>query len=187
MGGFGSGRQNGRKLNTQEMRQIDVRQLQRARMLERSRWPQTIPHTGATLLTERESVILGFYIDGKKVECPVKLERIRCNYGGERVWFTCPACFKRVAILYGGQMFACRHCHKLAYVTQQLSRSDRLLRKAQKIRLRLGGSANMLKEFPEKPKGMHRRTHSLLQRKAADAYLGAMTAFVQAHKSAFTG
>ena len=35
---------------------------------------------------------------------------------------------------------------------------SRALRRAQSIRERLGGSANMRKPFPEKPKGMHWKT-----------------------------
>jgi hypothetical protein len=36
---------------------------------------------------------------------------------------------------------------------------DRALHKAQAIRKRLGGSANMMEPFPEKPKGMHHDTY----------------------------
>jgi hypothetical protein len=36
--------------------------------------------------------------------------RTPCNLGGSRAWFICPAvgCWRRVAILYGGGIFACR-------------------------------------------------------------------------------
>ena len=48
--------------------------------------------------------------------------------------------------------------------SQQESAHQRGLWKSQKIRMRLGGSASMLDEFPEKPKGMHWRTYNRLRR-----------------------
>ena len=94
-----------------------------------------------------------------------------CNYGGERVWFLCPArgCSRRVAVVYGGSIFACRHCYQLAYDSQREAPYSRALSRAQAIRMKLGGSPNMAEDFPDKPKGMHWRTYDLLCREAEDA------------------
>jgi hypothetical protein len=42
------------------------------------------------------------------------------NYGGRRPWSLCPvrSCGRRVAVLYRGGIFACRHCHQLVYKSQ---------------------------------------------------------------------
>jgi hypothetical protein len=56
------------------------------------------------------------------------------------------------------------YCYRLAYTSQQESARDRGLWKSQKIRIRLGGSAGMLDDFPDKPKGMHRQTYDRLCR-----------------------
>jgi hypothetical protein len=50
-------------------------------------------------------------------EYPAELVRTPCHFGGERTWCLCPArgCGRRVAVLYGSGIFACRHCHQLAY------------------------------------------------------------------------
>jgi hypothetical protein len=77
----------------------------------------------------------------------------------------CPGarCGRRVAILYGpGRHFLCRHCYDLGYESQRDNKTYRALRRAQKIRERLGGSANVTEPFPEKPRGMHRRTYERL-------------------------
>jgi hypothetical protein len=95
----------------------------------------------------------------------VHLSWTACNFGGERPWFVCPRaeCGRRVAVLYGpGRYFLCRHCYDLVYESQRESGMYRALHKAQAIRKRLGGSANMMEPFPEKPKGMHWSTYDRL-------------------------
>jgi hypothetical protein len=71
-----------------------------------------------------------------------------------------------------GRLFACRHCYRLDYASQQESAHQRGLGKSQKIRMRLGGSPNMLEKFPDKPKGMRwriyerwRRVHDLAEKR----------------------
>jgi hypothetical protein len=75
-----------------------------------------------------------------------------------------------VAILYGpGKYFLCRHCYDLRYESQREDKKDRALRRAQKVRQRLGGSANILESFPERPKGMHHDTYMRLFREHHEA------------------
>jgi hypothetical protein len=70
---------------------------------------------------------------------------------------------RRVAKLYGpGKYFLCRHCYDLRYESQREEKGHRALRRAQKIRQQLGGSANMMEPFPKRPKGMHHDTYMKL-------------------------
>jgi hypothetical protein len=92
-----------------------------------------------------------------------------CNYGGSQQWFLCPGCNRRVAVVYGGKYFRCRHCHNLIYSSQQESESDRLMRKARKIRARLGASNNLAEPILFKPKNMHQKTFDRLRKEAGDA------------------
>ena len=67
-------------------------------------------------------------------------------------------------MLYGGRYFLCRRGHGLAYESTRESRGDRAVRKAQKVRMRLGGTANLLAPSPPTPQGMHWRTYERLAR-----------------------
>jgi hypothetical protein len=120
---------------------------------------------------ERHSVTLRYRSrssgeDWTDVKQRVAIAWTPCRFGGERPWFICSVyangtyCGRQVTKLYDAdRLFACRHCYRLAYLSQQESAHLRGLWKAQKIRIRLGGSASMLANFPEKPKGMHWRTY----------------------------
>jgi hypothetical protein len=101
----------------------------------------------------------------EEVDETVALEWQACNFGGERPWFLCPGarCGRRVAVLYGpGRYFLCRHCYDLRYESQREDKPHRALRRAQKIRERVGGSADMTEPFPQKPKRMHLKTYMRL-------------------------
>lgn len=92
---------------------------------------------------------------------------INCNFGGKRPWFICPLkkCGRRVAILYGGPIFSCRHCCNLVYQSQRQTVCDRAILQARKLRNKLNWDADILSDLQEKPKGMHWRTFNRLCKK----------------------
>jgi hypothetical protein len=92
----------------------------------------------------------------------IPLDLTEQHFGGERRWFVCLSCQRRCAVLYAGEQFRCRVCLNLAYRSQSEDPRYRSLSKARKLRQRLGGSANMLQPFPDKPKGTHWRTYDRL-------------------------
>ena len=125
--------------------------------------------------TETNAIVLTYrsrrYGDDewKPIEQRVPITWTACHLGGRRPWFVCSVyssgryCGRRVAVLYGaGELFACRRCYGLAYASQHEASHHRGLRRAQNLRMRLGGSPNMLEPFPDKPKGMHWRTYDRL-------------------------
>ena len=121
----------------------------------------------------------------QSVEEPVPIVRVPCRFGGTRPYFICPGvvngipCGRRVAKLYGpGRYFLCRHCCRLAYSSQSEGEWDRALRRANTIRMRLGGDPGMAAAFPDRPKGMWRRTYERLCHDAFEAEMVAEEAFV---------
>jgi hypothetical protein len=61
-----------------------------------------------------------------------------------------------------GLVFACRLCRDLGYASQLENRRYRAITSARKLRVRLGGSGNLLDPFPKRPRGMHGRTYGRL-------------------------
>jgi len=79
-----------------------------------------------------------------------------CNFGGSRPMYVCPSCSRPVLILYGRgrSEVACRKCLNLAYQSQSETADDRLLRKANKLRARLGWEPGVINPPGGRPKHM---------------------------------
>ena len=176
MGGWGSGRWQRGKKTTNEQFALDVRNLQRKDLLAQGRrgtvtWSRCGEETDSIQIRSAPGrVILKYRArsgDGEwyAMEYPLSIEWTDCYLGGRRPWFLCPAsgCGRRVAILFGGAMFVCRHCHQLVYASQRERTEERASRRAEVIRDRLGWAPGILNATGEKPKGMHWTTFARLQ------------------------
>jgi hypothetical protein len=174
----------GGRLTCESCRSIDVREWARRGYLRPHQpflWSWTRggkPFGSITVRTGPDAVpgavVLSFLrargSSGKQwrsLEQRVPITWTGCHLGGWRPWFRC-SCGRRVAKLYdgAGDFFACRHCCGLAYASQQLSPRDRSISRARTIRMRLGGSPSLIDPFPDKPRGMHRRTYERLRVRA---------------------
>jgi hypothetical protein len=117
------------------------------------------PAGSISIFTNTESIRLMYSTkDGEQVADLVDLDRTTCNYGGTRTWFLCPRCGRRVAVLFGGKRFWCRHCHGIAYASENEDATSRLLRRSNKLRERVHARAGTAYPVTFKPKGMHQRT-----------------------------
>lgn len=176
MGGYGSGKRWETKEVTSSFLALDVRRLQRENLLGHRysfkwQWSRNNEPAGnINIRPEADRLILSYRYrqsgeDWKSKEYAVQLERTCCHFGGERVWFRCPArgCGRRVAILYGGEIYACRRCHDLTYETQRQTAYDRAGSRVEAIRKRLKDEwGTIFDPAPPKPKGMHWKTYRRL-------------------------
>ena len=184
MGGFGSGNwQRPRKGHVEECPHIDIRQWYRefpmfpsltfrltlstngsaARDINVYPW---FKHVVITHINQSANAIKS------TAEEIIAIDFTGCHYGGERPWFVCPAlpCGKRAAILYhGAEGFRCRRCADLAYPSQCENRALRAMRKARKLRLKLGARSSLVAPLPTKPARMHGHRYLILLHAAIDA------------------
>ncbi len=94
----------------------------------------------------------------------IRIDWTPCHLGGQRPWFSCPLCGRRVGVLFlRAGYFRCRCCQKLRYRCKSETPLDRSRRRIHKIECRLGGDTF------NRPKGMHRTRFERLQRQLEDA------------------
>ena len=194
MGGSGSGRRWrwGSNSTTENFHAIDVRRWARDGLLEPGRafsWAWFCDEeklADIRVKAEHGRVVLVYrhrsYGDEWQDEkYPVYLTSTPCHLGGYRRWFLCPArgCGRRVAKLYGGAIFACRHCYQLAYPSQREEYHDRASRKAERIRAKLGWEPGTANGHGLKPKGMHWRTFERLTRRHDALEAASWSGFLQ--------
>lgn len=174
MGGFNSGRQGGKR-TTNKMKKLDIRRVHRAGGLvpgESCTWSWTWGIDSVSRISMQagdDVVTLAYRItdqfgEGRDYSYPVRIEWTPCNYGGRRAWWVCPDCGRRVAVLWGGRKYACRHCHDLAYKSTRTAPGSECYARANKIRARLGWGGGVASPIGDKPKGMHWRTYGRLMR-----------------------
>jgi len=168
MGGRGSGAK-GWKPKSEQSCKIDIRHMNKNGMLRAgvsSRWGWSCADNslGEARITSLGSKLI---IQQKnKLQASVQhisLTWTPCNYGGQRPWFLCPMCKRRVAILYlTAESFSCNRCSNITYYSRCESPLDRLLRRKQKIYKRISSDDDWNLGFFYRPKGMHKKTFDRL-------------------------
>ena len=162
-----------RKMTTEEAKKIDIRELQRRQSLYSGNTGDLSWHNARAkeqvglIRFEVKPDCLVFSYRAKRhnsqywqsYEVSAPLTYNSCNYGNSRVWFRCPRCSKRVAILYVNIQIACRTCQRLNYASQQQTKGmwqdrDRM----NKIREKLNWPLYQDVLFRTKPKNMQYKT-----------------------------
>lgn len=108
-----------------------------------------------------DGVVLSYEANGTPCEDRVGLEWKPCHFGGRRPYFQCPSCGRRAEKLYGPR-FKCRKCANVVYPCQRESGYHRSSRRADRLRMKLGGASGITDQIPEKPKWMRWATYDRL-------------------------
>lgn len=175
MGGFGSGRKpQGRHRGFAERAcSIDIRDFARVGTLRAGNaghWQWAIGtqfHGRVQVKTAPSTLLFTYRLAGDARDAPtravdVAITQSACHLGGSRAWFVCPGagCGSRVAILYFSHSVACRRCHDLAYISSRESCGMRAIRRADRLRARLGWKPGVANGIGAKPKHMHWKTYA---------------------------
>ena len=160
---WGAGRP-GWHVKAEHCRRIDARRWRREGILQPGRmgsWVWTDADTGEQTASigysiEPGAVVLNYTMGDKPMRQRLPILATPCHFGGQRQWFACPHCARRVAVLFlRANGFFCRQCSRIAYGSQSDDAVARTWRKQAKAEGRLG-------EHWQRPKGMHQTTYAKL-------------------------
>ena len=180
MGGFGSGGWNrSGRLTTEDLLRLDINYLNKSGALRPDRgssisWTRggdPIAHLNISATNER--LELQYPAQTSNGQWHEQRQRVTlswegCRFGGRRPYFHCPKCGRRALHLYGVAQYLCRTCHGLSYPSQRERETERAQRKADRIRLKLGGKRGWT-SIPLRPKGMHTQTYERLTHQIQNA------------------
>lgn len=134
-----------RPITVEDYLRLDVRLLARQGYLEPGSrkligWKVHANHLGAVTVCAGSNAvdIMGEYGQCRGVSEVVDLESTPCRFGNSRRWFICPKCSRRCAILYVADSLQCRLCLGVPYLTDVLSKRDRLKDRREKAARQLG-------------------------------------------------
>src|SRR5437763_480359 len=191
MGGFGSTRWTGigTKNTVEASLPLDINRLNRAGCLRPGfrgawEWTRDGKHFASIQVCWRGDHLVLLYSHRapagawQNLEQPTAVAWTPCRLGGRRPYFICPGpdCGRRVSMLYSaGASFLCRHCHQLVYRSQRQDELGRIIRRADKLRVRLGGEPGW--RIPDPPKGMRKGIYDRLLSALLEADMAANEAF----------
>jgi hypothetical protein len=117
----------------------------------RVRWPYPTAPLDITVRAESDRIMLS--IDGAG-EVPVRVEREAVYFGGLRPWLVCSICLARRRSLYiKDGCVGCRQCFGLCYRSRcEFWLSSPALRRAVKLRRRLGADVQPFAPLPPRPR-----------------------------------
>jgi hypothetical protein len=154
---YGAGRP-AYKMKTESCLRLDLRHLGRQGVLRGSftswAWTRDGEQTASIGIRPqgKYSLRLEYACDGVPSEQAVRLEYTPCHMGGERVWFGCPVCHRRCAVLFmRAKRFACHKCQRLTYSSQCEDACGRSWRAQQKCERNWGRTGSGRKECTRAP------------------------------------
>jgi len=176
VGGVGSGRLPSldTRLTVEDCQPLDIRWLDRENLLNAGRstvsWLKGDRIVGSIVIEgSARSATLYFRTryrsdkDWVEQQQRVTFAWTDCSLGGRRIWWQCPVCDRRIAILYIlRDTFECRKCLGLQYPSQSENELARVYRRLRKSKALIED-----RNFG-KPGGMHQKTYEKIRDRIID-------------------
>jgi len=133
----------------------------------------------AKVYVQEDSLLIAHLCDGEIIKQRIEISSTACHFGGNRKWLSCPVCGTRRMNLYFNEnrnLFLCRDCNNLGYLSQKQNPSNRLILNAQKLRRKISAGFTAIEN---KPLNMHWETFNHIKYKIYDFEIQGNNLFMQ--------